>query len=200
MEIGEVKRPTNVIIDEALKGNKPRKYKKKPKKLSKRPAKPAVAIIKKPTPVARAVKKKSQKRPTKRPAKSDAAIVKKPKKPTPVARAASRPRNKKPTRGRLAPFAIAAIALAVLLLFAYIFAKGTGKYEVAPVAIVQEQKPAAEIRGNETEYVVKRGDTLFKIAERLTGSGWNYRSIAKYNQIENPNIIEIGQIIKIRLK
>lgn len=46
----------------------------------------------------------------------------------------------------------------------------------------------------DTTYTVKRGDTLSAIARQY---GMNYMDLAKYNNIPNPNIINIGQVIKI---
>jgi LysM repeat protein len=43
-------------------------------------------------------------------------------------------------------------------------------------------------------YVVKRGDTLSSIATKY---GTTYQELAKYNGISNPNIISVGQQIKI---
>lgn len=46
----------------------------------------------------------------------------------------------------------------------------------------------------EKTYVVKKGDTLSKIASKY---GTTYQKLASYNGIKNPNIISVGQIIKI---
>lgn len=45
-----------------------------------------------------------------------------------------------------------------------------------------------------TEYTVRTGDTLIKIAKRY---GTDYRSLAKYNGIQDPDRIYTGQIVKI---
>jgi len=42
-------------------------------------------------------------------------------------------------------------------------------------------------------YVVKAGDTLWKIAKRFTGNGANYKAIAAKNNIKDPNKIYPGQ-------
>ena len=44
-------------------------------------------------------------------------------------------------------------------------------------------------------YTVQKGDTLSGIAKRY---GTTYQAIAKLNGIENPNLIEIGQKLKIK--
>lgn len=44
------------------------------------------------------------------------------------------------------------------------------------------------------EYIVKRGDTLSKIAKSY---GTTYQVLASYNGIANPNVLKVGQIIKI---
>ncbi len=46
-------------------------------------------------------------------------------------------------------------------------------------------------------YTVQRGDTLFNIAEKFYGDGHKYKLLAAYNHIENPNALEIGQLLKI---
>ena len=46
-------------------------------------------------------------------------------------------------------------------------------------------------------YTVKKGDTLYKIAKKFTGNAANYKEIARVNNIENPNLIKVGQVIKI---
>jgi LysM repeat protein len=46
-------------------------------------------------------------------------------------------------------------------------------------------------------YTVQRGDSLFTIAQKFYGDGDKYRQLALYNQIRNPNALEIGQILKI---
>lgn len=52
-----------------------------------------------------------------------------------------------------------------------------------------------EITGD--EYCVKPGQTLSVIASEL---GISYQELAAYNNIENPNLIEVGQILKIPKK
>ena len=47
---------------------------------------------------------------------------------------------------------------------------------------------------NEINYVVKKGDTLSKIASKY---GTTYQVLASYNNIKNPNKIYVGQVIKI---
>ena len=50
------------------------------------------------------------------------------------------------------------------------------------------------ITSNETIYVVKQGDTLSGIASRYNTT---YQELAKINNIANPNLITVGQKIKI---
>jgi len=44
-------------------------------------------------------------------------------------------------------------------------------------------------------YTVRPGDTLVKIG---LDHGQNWRDIARWNQIENPNLIEVGQVLRVR--
>lgn len=46
-------------------------------------------------------------------------------------------------------------------------------------------------------YTVKSGDTLWGIAETYLGSGTKYQQLASWNNISNPNLIYVGQVIKL---
>jgi lipoprotein NlpD len=54
--------------------------------------------------------------------------------------------------------------------------------------------PGAENIGKPGYYTVRPGDTLIRIA---LDSGQNWRDIARWNNIENPNIIEVGQVLRV---
>jgi len=60
----------------------------------------------------------------------------------------------------------------------------------APATPAKPAQPAA----GETVYTVQKGDTLSKIATKY---GTTYQKLAEYNGIANPNIISVGQKIKI---
>lgn len=66
----------------------------------------------------------------------------------------------------------------------------SGSSKPAPVQTV---KPAS----TKNTYVVKAGDTLSKIAKNLLGDAKRYSEIVKLNDIAKPNIISIGQVLKI---
>ena len=54
--------------------------------------------------------------------------------------------------------------------------------------------PGAENAGKPGYYTVKPGDTLIRIALE---SGQNWRDIASWNTLENPNLIEVGQVVRV---
>jgi len=47
------------------------------------------------------------------------------------------------------------------------------------------------------KYVVKQGDTLFTIAKDYYGDGYQYTKVAEDNQLTDPNVLEVGQILNI---
>lgn len=54
--------------------------------------------------------------------------------------------------------------------------------------------PGAENAGKPGYYTVKPGDTLIRIGLE---TGQNYRDIVRWNTLENPNIIEVGQVLRV---
>ena len=63
----------------------------------------------------------------------------------------------------------------------------------APGADVK-QLPGFENAGKPGYYTVKPGDTLIRIG---LDTGQNFRDIVRWNNLENPNLIEVGQVLRI---
>ncbi len=82
----------------------------------------------------------------------------------------------------------------------------TSKIEKNPKEVVVtpkvDHKKAAEAakakpNQNPSRYVVKKGDSLWRIAENIYKSGFNYKDLISYNKLRNPSDIEPGQVILI---
>ena len=54
--------------------------------------------------------------------------------------------------------------------------------------------PGAENAGKPGYYTVRPGDTLIRIA---LDTGQNWRDVVRWNNLENPNLIEVGQVLRI---
>jgi lipoprotein NlpD len=69
---------------------------------------------------------------------------------------------------------------------------------VAPAASAPEAPrappPGIENAGKPGYYTVKPGDTLIRIG---LDSGQNWRDIARWNGMDNPNVIEVGQVLRV---
>jgi lipoprotein NlpD len=102
---------------------------------------------------------------------------------------------------------LAAAALAALLLAgcatkrapAPVEERPTVKQPAKPDAAVEAAKPASAAASAPADtrpatYTVKPGDTLMRIALE-TGQAW--RDIARWNGIDNPNVIEVGQVLRV---
>ena len=73
----------------------------------------------------------------------------------------------------------------------------TAAATVAPtVPVVDSTKllPGAENAGKPGYYSVKPGDTLIRVGLE---SGQNWRDIARWNNIDNPNLLEVGQVLRV---
>lgn len=66
----------------------------------------------------------------------------------------------------------------------------------APVASGEPVKaaPGAENAGKPGYYTVRRGDTLLHIA---LDAGQNWRDVARWNNLDNPNALEVGQVLRV---
>ena len=79
--------------------------------------------------------------------------------------------------------------------------RGAGTSRPAAVAIEPAATPAkvlpgAENAGKPGYYTVKPGDTLVRIALE---NGQNWRDLVRWNTLENPNVIEVGQVLRVVL-
>ena len=71
-------------------------------------------------------------------------------------------------------------------------APGTGTG--TPVPVDPNAKPGAENAGKPGYYTIKPGDTLIRVGLE---TGQNARDIARWNNIDNPNSLEVGQVIRV---
>lgn len=55
--------------------------------------------------------------------------------------------------------------------------------------------PGAENAGKPGYFTVRPGDTLIRIALE---AGQNWRDIARWNNMDNPNVIEVGQVLRVQ--
>ena len=64
----------------------------------------------------------------------------------------------------------------------------------APADAPARPLPGAENEGKPGYYTIRKGDTLIRIGLE---SGQNWRDIARWNNLDNPNAIEVGQVLRI---
>jgi LysM repeat protein len=63
--------------------------------------------------------------------------------------------------------------------------------------VVKEETQRESDKDTPSTYTVKSGDTLWKICKAQLGDGAKYGEIAELNSIPNPNLIYVGQVIKL---
>lgn len=64
----------------------------------------------------------------------------------------------------------------------------------AAAAVDPKTLPGAENAGKPGYYTVKPGDTLFRIALE---AGQSWRDVQAWNSLANPNMIEVGQVLRV---
>ena len=72
-------------------------------------------------------------------------------------------------------------------------AQGTAPATPVPVDAVKPL-PGAENSGKAGYYTVKPGDTLIRIG---LDNGQNWKDLVKWNGLDNPNLIEVGQVLRV---
>lgn len=93
--------------------------------------------------------------------------------------ACSSPNHRAPVEDRMAPRVQASASQA----------NGTPTATDAPAAL-----PGAENAGKPGYYTVKPGDTLIRVGLE---NGQNWKDLVKWNNLENPNVIEVGQTLRV---
>ena len=63
--------------------------------------------------------------------------------------------------------------------------------------VLEEMGAKREGKDIPNTYVVKKGDSLWKIAQTMLNDGSRYKEIAEKNNIVNPNKIQVGQILRL---
>jgi lipoprotein NlpD len=63
-----------------------------------------------------------------------------------------------------------------------------------PDAAAKPPPPGAENAGKPGFYTVRTGDTLIRIGLE---TGQNWRDLARWNNIDNPNVLEVGQVVRV---
>lgn len=64
----------------------------------------------------------------------------------------------------------------------------------ASAPLAETPKPGAENAGKPGYYTVRPGDTLIRVGLE---TGQNARDIARWNNIDNPNALEVGQVLRV---
>ena len=84
----------------------------------------------------------------------------------------------------------------ILLLSAGMLAACSTTKHIAPVSerTVTDVTTTGEPAEDRSYYVVKKGDTLYRIALDF---GQSYRELVTWNHLDNPNAINVGQILRV---
>jgi lipoprotein NlpD len=73
-------------------------------------------------------------------------------------------------------------------------APSAGAVAPAAVDVVAKPVPGVENLGKPGYYAIKPGDTLLRVALE---HGQNWRDVARWNNIDNPNMLEVGQVLRV---
>lgn len=71
---------------------------------------------------------------------------------------------------------------------------GPGTAPALPASDTSKPLPGAENAGKPGYYTVKPGDTMIRVGLE---SGQNWKDLVKWNNLENANVIEVGQVLRV---
>lgn len=95
------------------------------------------------------------------------------------------------------------VVVAVAVVVVNYFQKQRGSVSVpgttSELSLVGEKslEEKKEIKPAAGEYIVKSGDSLWKIAVAQFSDGYKWAEIAKINGLKNPGLLAVGQVLKL---
>jgi nucleoid-associated protein YgaU len=104
---------------------------------------------------------------------------------------------------------LGALVLLIIGFLIFNYFKGVREEVASPKILTEElAKQAGEVKlieeegkiipeGLPTEYVIQKGDDLWKVAEKFYSSGYNWVDLAQANSLKDPNLIGAGQKLTI---
>lgn len=95
--------------------------------------------------------------------------------------------------------ALVVVVIGMLVLNYFRGIKKSGSEIIPTVTKTTEVSETPALKDLPTTYRVNEGDSLWKIAQNIYGSGYNWVDIAKENKLTNPNFLMVGQEITIPL-
>jgi lipoprotein NlpD len=102
-----------------------------------------------------------------------------------------------PVEDRVAARAQAASAAASAAAAASTAASAPVEVKPVPAALPADPSkplPGAENAGKPGYYTIKPGDTLIRVGLE---TGQNWKDLVKWNNLDNPNIVEVGQVLRV---
>lgn len=81
-----------------------------------------------------------------------------------------------------------------ILVFNYL---SKGRESLGPAQQIKQEEGDVSPEKLPGKYTVKEGDSLFQIAEKYYKDGYKYPEIAKENKLDNPDALEVGQVLEI---
>jgi len=86
------------------------------------------------------------------------------------------------------------VVIAGILIFNYV--KRGPDAEIGPAGKTETIEDV-KVENLPGKYTVKEGDTLFDIAQKYYADGYKYSEISTTNKLENPDVLEVGQVLDI---
>lgn len=92
---------------------------------------------------------------------------------------------------------LGAVVVVVALILVISFLKSRNNYSqntTSSSTVNKEQRSSTELPKT---YIVRKGDDLWHIAQRIYGSGYNWVDLASANKLQNPGIVYSGTILMV---
>lgn len=89
------------------------------------------------------------------------------------------------------------VLVSLILLFNYFNKSSKESLGPSQKTEITQQSEDTKVENLPGNYTVKEGDTLFIIAQKYYSDGYKYSEIVKANNILNPDLVEVGQVLNI---
>lgn len=87
------------------------------------------------------------------------------------------------------------VVVALILVFSFLKSRNLNNQQTGSTSTTTKEETYKS--GVPKSYLVKKGDDLWSVSEKIYGSGYNWVDLAKTNNLENPGLLYVGTKLSV---